>query len=701
MNESTERVPTVGGVLDTSLGHALADATARMRGLEFLGTWSVALEGLRDESRLIRDTLGRQLQVLERGAGEVRTGLQRIIGLLGSPAAMRGDTPARQGGWQRGESALPSSSVVGTMFRSLQFNGKVQELTARGGLSAEQSERDLARNVRQVANDSGLSSDDVLDLIRLMMNQGMDLQTSLAFLPDAATFSYGQGVPLERTAELTQRLHEIGGVTSVGDMRAQYASLAQRHDQGEGAVELLARRLSRQLDERDPSDAKGNREWVQQQLVEGAQMDGRRRLQDDATTRMATRQGQSESLESAWQQLWRSVSDANQDVYRPMVGPVTQKLVQATTVVEENPGLTAGLTALIAVAGGLKAPSDVRGVYKDVKDVFGATKSWGGRALGRGADIASGVGSAIRQGAGRAYQAAGSMAGAVWQRTVNWSSRAGTWAGNVVTGVRQGAGSRAAALGGLAKDAWQGVSHWTGAASQKAGAYIGSTWSAAGRGLRSVGEWLSSVMRSGVGRAIGRGALVAVGPALTAYETYTGNGSAQEKAKGYGDAAGSLVGGLAGAEAGVWAGAAVGSLVPIVGTAAGAIVGGLVGGALGAWGGGEVGKSLGDGLYRTFSNDSDEGDSSSARAFDLGNAVSPDAGVTDASRPSPSASASAAPLAPTSETWTFSPQISINVAGNVSDPEQLASELLPRLRRMLADFSQDRQRDALFDMVVV
>ncbi|MDU4251953.1 hypothetical protein [Pseudomonas sp.] len=701
MNESTERVPTVGGVLDTSLGQALADATARMRGLEFLGTWSVALEGLRDESRLIRDTLGRQLQVLERGAGEVRTGLQRIIGLLGNPAAMRGDSPARQGGWQRGESALPSSGVVGTMFRSLQFNGKVQELTARGGLSAEQSERDLARNVRQVANDSGLSSDDVLDLIRLMMNQGMDLKTSLAFLPDAAMFSYGQGVPLERTAELTQRLHEVGGVTSVGDMRAQYASLAQRHDQGEGSVELLARRLSRQLDERDPSDAKGNREWVQQQQAEGAHTEGRRRLQEDATTRMGTRQGQSESLESAWQQFWRSVSDANQDVYRPAIMPATQALNQATAFVEENPGLTASLTALSAVAGGLKVLSDVRGVYKDVKDVVGATKLWGGHVLGRGADIASSVGSAIRQGAGRGYQAVGSMAGAAWQRTVNWGSRAGTWAGNTVTGVRQSAGSRAAALAGGAKDAWRGVSSWTGAASQKAGAYLGSAWNAASRWVGRVGEWLGSAMRSGVGRAVGRRALIGVGPAITAYETYTGNGSAQEKAKSYGDTAGSLAGGLAGAQAGAWAGAAVGSLVPIVGTAAGAIVGGLVGSVLGAWGGGEVGKSLGDGLYRVFSNDSDEGDSTSARALGLGDAISRDTSVTDALRPSPIASAPAAPPAPTSETWTFSPQISINVAGNVSDPEQLANELLPRLRRMLADFSQDRQRDALFDMVVV
>ncbi|MCP1652624.1 hypothetical protein [Pseudomonas nitroreducens] len=53
------------------------------------------------------------------------------------------------------------------------------------------------------------------------------------------------------------------------------------------------------------------------------------------------------------------------------------------------------------------------------------------------------------------------------------------------------------------------------------------------------------------------------------------------------------------------------------------------------------------------------------------------------------------------QNWTFSPQISINVAGNVSDPGQLANELLPRLQRMLADFSLERRRDALFDMAVV
>jgi len=693
MNESTEMTPTVGGGLDTSLGQALADASARMRSLEFLGTWSVALDSLRDETRLIRDTLGRQLQVLERGAGEVRTSLQRIIGLLGNPAAMRGGG----GGWQRGESALPSSGFIGTVFRSLEFNGKVQELAARGGRSGDESERELARSVRQVANDSGLSSDDVLDLIRLMMNQGMDLKTSLAFLPDAATFSYGQGVPLERTAELTHRLYEVGGVSDAGEMRAQYASLAQRHDQGEGSVELLAGRLSNQLYARDPSDAKGNREWVQKQQVEGAQRDGGRWLQDDANARMGTRQGQSESFESAWEQFWRSVGDANQDFFRPLTGPATQGLGQATAFVEENPGLTAGLTTLGALWGGLKALSDVRGVFKDVKAIGTAAKSWGGRLLERGADFATSVGSAVRQGAVRAYQSAGNLAGAAWQRTANWGSRASNWAGTTISGLREGAVSRAVALGGMARNAWQGVSSWTGAVGQRVGGYLGTAWNAAS----GAGGWLVGKL-SQVGRAIGwKGALAAVGPAITAYETYTGNGSAEDKAEGYGNAAGSLVGGITGAKAGALAGAALGSVVPGVGTAIGAAVGGVVGGALGAWGGGEIGEALGGGLYRSFSGGSNKGDSTTGRSFDIGGTVSRDVSGTEVSGTSPNASAPSAPLAPTSETWTFSPQISINVAGNVSDPDQLANELLPRLRRMLADFSQDRQRDALFDMAVV
>ncbi|MBB4868059.1 hypothetical protein HNP46_006978 [Pseudomonas nitritireducens] len=97
---------------------------------------------------------------------------------------------------------------------------------------------------------------------------------------------------------------------------------------------------------------------------------------------------------------------------------------------------------------------------------------------------------------------------------------------------------------------------------------------------------------------------------------------------------------------------------------------------------------------------------SSLRREETPQAVAPGASSDEVMRPAepvpdPGRGDSASRVSPAGQNWTFSPQISINVAGNVSDPDQLANELLPRLRRMLADFSQDRQRDALFDMVVV
>ena len=68
-------------------------------------------------------------------------------------------------------------------------------------------------------------------------------------------------------------------------------------------------------------------------------------------------------------------------------------------------------------------------------------------------------------------------------------------------------------------------------------------------------------------------------------ETFQNAETQDEKAEGYGAAAGNMAGALAGAAAG----AAIGSVVPILGTA----VGGLIGGLLGSMGGESLGISLG------------------------------------------------------------------------------------------------------------
>ncbi|MDN6856720.1 hypothetical protein QO207_08980 [Pseudomonas sp. CAN2814] len=133
----------------------------------------------------------------------------------------------------------------------------------------------------------------------------------------------------------------------------------------------------------------------------------------------------------------------------------------------------------------------------------------------------------------------------------------------------------------------------------------------------------------------------------------------------HGDDEGSqaLGAGLAGSMLGGWT-------VPVVGPFIGAMLGGLT-----DWGG----------MPDTSKANRSEG----AEQVPQEGALGPDA-------------SSASPVkVPTTENWTFSPQISINVSGNLSDPNQLANDLLPRLRQLLTDFSLERQRDALFDPVVV
>jgi len=90
-----------------------------------------------------------------------------------------------------------------------------------------------------------------------------------------------------------------------------------------------------------------------------------------------------------------------------------------------------------------------------------------------------------------------------------------------------------------------------------------------------------------VGKLIPGGALMESGAMVL--NTFQTAQTQDEKAQGYGEAAGSLAGTMAGAAAG----AAIGSVVPIIGTA----VGGLVGAYLGSMGGQEVGGWAGLSLF--------------------------------------------------------------------------------------------------------
>ncbi|ROM75324.1 phage tail tape measure protein [Pseudomonas brassicacearum] len=145
-----------------------------------------------------------------------------------------------------------------------------------------------------------------------------------------------------------------------------------------------------------------------------------------------------------------------------------------------------------------------------------------------------------------------------------------------------------------------------------------------------------------------------------------------EKAEGYGSAAG----GLAGALAGGAAGAAIGSVVPVIGT----FIGGAIGAALGGLGGESIGGLLGKSW---FGSDDKAEDAKADKPVASTDTPTKPPEVAKVVEPTP-------PVPPKVEqAFSFAPQVSIVVQGDVKDPAQLARDLEPHLRQLMESFSRD------------
>jgi phage tail tape-measure protein len=177
-----------------------------------------------------------------------------------------------------------------------------------------------------------------------------------------------------------------------------------------------------------------------------------------------------------------------------------------------------------------------------------------------------------------------------------------------------------------------------------------------------------------------------------AYETFENAKTKDEKAEGYGAAAGNLAGTMAGAAAG----AAIGSVVPIIGTA----IGGLIGAYLGSQGGAALGGSLGKSLF----GGEDEKPEQTAKApvpttpLMLTSAAQQGPVLGDVARSmavtAPLKSAALAiqtkepekPVpAKVDQQIQYSLSMPVTVQGDVKDPQTLAQDLMPHMQRMMAD----------------
>ena len=238
---------------------------------------------------------------------------------------------------------------------------------------------------------------------------------------------------------------------------------------------------------------------------------------------------------------------------------------------------------------------------------------------------------------------------------------------------------------------------------------------------RTALNWVGSLLKSAkLSPKMGGSLLSVLGAGIQVADTYQNAKTRDEKAEGYGQAAG----GLAGAAAGMAAGALIGSVVPGLGTAVGGLIGGILS-AAGYWGGSVAGGSLGK---KMFGSDDSLKRMPAAGPLMMRNAgqnIPPVMGdiaksfqtgqtpllMGQAARsmasPSSSSAALATITAPDSfkpqvppvieQQFSFAPYLSISVQGDVRDPAQLARELEPHLRWQFDEFSRQAAARQLFD----
>lgn len=248
-----------------------------------------------------------------------------------------------------------------------------------------------------------------------------------------------------------------------------------------------------------------------------------------------------------------------------------------------------------------------------------------------------------------------------------------------------------------------------------------------GKGGRGFGRGM------GIGSAVKGTAVLAVADAgYKAYDTYQNAETQDEKAEGYGSAAGGLAGTLAGAAAG----AAIGSVVPVIGTAIGALIGGVLGNMGGDSLGGFVGKSLfgaddaakkmpdagplmmanagkdiapvmGD-IAKSFAKPATPlmmaapgaapVASESAKPGDVGRSMMlPEASADAKLGPLAKAAPASAPAPKVESNVAINAPFSLTVNGDVKDGNQLFAQIKPQLDQYYRDMAKQQESRKLFD----
>ncbi|MDP9653633.1 UNVERIFIED_ORG: TP901 family phage tail tape measure protein [Pseudomonas putida] len=712
-----------------------ANADALLRKLE-TNTRSLRQQGV-EVGRLRQEYLAlgkvvRSAEFKAKGMGQVQDGQESLRSGFGT--AVAGTTLA----------AVPTKV-------SADFQAIIRDIAIKSGTANTQQEVDTARDIVQTSKDTGMANTQVAELVNQLVGGGMDLTEALKYAPVAAKFAVGQGASGADTAKMILAMQNNAKITDAQKMEQALASVALLGQQGsfeaadmakwfpellaqmastgitgQEAVTQLGAMLQVQIKSAGSADEAANnlKNWVakigSEETVKGYADAG---IDYQGSMNAAIGKGMS-TFEASFELARRYVEKTDPKKAKQLNQGLTQ--ISQETDPAKAQAMADALAATLRT-GDLFADMQVKTAlmaYTQNKKFYADLK--------KGASDPSGPRKDILDKNLNERRESSSQRWAETAQAFNDSLRAiGDALRPATDALATGIGAAARGLTALSEETPKAV---LGLAALSAGALVlGKAWAALkiGRGLANIargsaGDRSNIVQRvfvtnandgdddgldhgkegkGGKGRGpasrmsrgikVG-GALAVVGAGVQVVDTYQNATTRDEKAEGYGEAAGGLVGGVLG---GAVVGAALGSIVPVIGTA----IGGIIGGMVGAWGGGKLGATMGKALFG--------GPDTPAKApigilpMAAGQGVG---AVVRSMENAPAAPVTAAALMATTaaktpewpkvdQQFTFAPAPVFQVLGDVKDPAQLAQELMPYLSRQFEDFAREVRARQLFD----
>jgi TP901 family phage tail tape measure protein len=710
-----------------------ANADALLRKLE-TNTNSLRKQGV-EVGRLRQEYLAlgkvvRSAEFKAKGMGQVELGRESLRSGFGT--AVAGTTLA----------AVPTKV-------SADFQAIIRDIAIKSGTANTQQEMDTARDIVQTSKDTGMANTQVADLVNQLVGGGMELAEALKYAPVAAKFAVGQGASGTDTAKMILAMQNNAKITDPKKMEQALASVALLGQQGsfeaadmakwfpellaqmassgitgQDAVTQLGAMLQVQIKSAGSADEAANnlKNWIAK-IGSGETVKGYADAGIDYQGSMNAAIGKGLStFEASFELARRYVEKTNPKKAKQLDQGLTQisqetdpAKAQAMADALAATLRTGDLFADMQVKTALMAYTQNKKLYADLKK--GASDPNGERKVILDKNL-----SERRETSAQRWAETG--------QAFNDSLRAiGDALRPATDALASGIGATARGLTALSEETPKVV---LGLAALSAGALLaGKAWAALkiGRGLVNIARGSAGdrsnivqrvfvtnandgdddgldydsgrkrkgpVSRPSRGMKVG-GALAAVGAGVQVLDTYQNATTRDEKAEGYGEAAGGFAGGLAGAAAG----AAIGSVIPLLGTA----VGGMIGAWLGAWGGGDVGATMGKALFGgpdtpivpkaplgIFPMAAGQGVGAVVRSMEN----APTAPVTAAALMS-STAAKTPEWPKVDQQFTFAPAPVFQVHGDVKDPAQFVQEMMPYLRRQFEDFAREARARQLFD----